>query len=468
MEWSQKRKIVYSLVFASVVILLVSYPVYLIMHPTPTCSDQKQNGAETGVDCGGGCALQCLAEIKTPRIVWAKAFSLGGGYYDLGAYVENPNAQAGVKSARYAFRVFDNTGKVLAEKKGVTEIAPGLGFTLFEPNVVIPEIPDRVEVVFEQSDISRWIRARVTSSAIVTKNQNLKNADTKPRFYATLVNTDLVNNVAGLTLSAIIYDARRHPIAVSRTFVDDVPKGGEADIVFTWPNRFTKNPRGGMCTTPVDTMLVFDRSGSMDVGRKVPPEPLTTAKNAASAYVDAAETVDKVGIVSFATNVSSPIDHELSIDHEAVKSVTGGIEIEKGSLQYTNLGDALKSALGEIGSARHTKDAKQVIVALTDGVSNRPLDPTNPKNESYAEEYAVRQADAARAQGVELYAIGLGKDINEIFLRDRIATNPAHYFNAPTAESLKNIYKNISETVCKPENFITEIVITPRAMFAQE
>lgn len=240
MEWSKKRRILFVLAFAGVVVILVAYPIYLLTHKTPTCSDQKQNGAETGVDCGGGCALRCFAEMKAPQVKWAKAFYLGGPYYDLGAFVENPNAQAGVKSARYAFRVFDNEGKVLVEKKGTVEIVPGAGFVLFEPNVVIVGNPDRVEVVFEQGDLSRWVKARIASSIIVTKNKNLKNTDTKPRFDATLENTDLVNSVANLTVSAIIYDARRNPIAVSRSFVDSIQKGGEADVVFTWPKRFTE------------------------------------------------------------------------------------------------------------------------------------------------------------------------------------------------------------------------------------
>ena len=241
MEWSQKRKTLFVLVFAGAVILLVAYPAYLLTHRTPTCFDQKQNGTETGIDCGGGCALACLADIKAPLVVWAKAFYLGGPYYDLGAYVENPNTESGVKSVRYAFRVFDREGKVLVEKKGVTEIVPGAVFVLFEPNIVIAGNPDRVEVSFDQGDLSRWIKARVSSSIIVPKNQNLKNTDTKPRFEAVLMNTDLVNSVANLTVSAIIYDAQRSPVAISRTFVDNIQKGGEESIFFTWPSRFAKD-----------------------------------------------------------------------------------------------------------------------------------------------------------------------------------------------------------------------------------
>lgn len=466
MDWSQKRKILYAIGFILVLILLASYPAYLFFYKTPTCFDKKQNGLETGVDCGGDCALMCAVDVKAPRVVWAKTFPINSSY-DIGVYVENTNVNAGIRKARYTIRVFDDAGKVLSEKNGMTELAPASALLLFETGVTFSGVPDRVEVSFDSEDLANWKRATTAPSPVVTKNQSLKNADTKPRFDAILVNTDLVNDVANLTLSAIIYDPLRRPVAVSKTYVEMITRGGEQNVFFTWPNRFTKNPKNAICTTPVDTMLVFDRSGSMNIGSKNPPEPLTTAKNAASAYVDSADIVDKVGVVSFAGTASSPIDHELSIDHETVKKMTEGIAIEKGSLQYTNLGDALKVASSEINSARHTKNAKQIIVALTDGISNRPLDPVNSKNEAYAEEYAVSAAKDAKASGVQIYTIGLGNDINEAFLRDNIATSQAHYFNAPTAESLKSIYKSISETVCKPEGFITEIVVTPRAIFTQ-
>ena len=466
-DWSQKRKVFYVLAFAGVVILLTAYPVYQVTHPAPTCSDQKQNGAETGVDCGGACAAVCLAEVKQLHVVWAKAFPLEGGRYDLGAYVENTNATAGVKRARYALRVLDATGQILAERRGETEIPPASPVLLFETDVVFSGVLDHADVVFDSGDVALWTRASTAPSVVMTKNQMLKNTDTKPRFDAVLVNTDLVNSVTNLTLGAIIYDALRHPVAISRTYVDSVMKDSEEPVFFTWPSRFTKNPRGGMCTSPVDTMLVFDRSGSMNVGQKTPPEPLTTAKNAANAYVDAADIIDKVGVVSFATTASSPIDHQLSMNHESVRRVVAAISIDEDGLQYTNLGDAIKFAYTELQSVRYTKDAKKIIVALTDGVANRPVDPKNSKNEKYAETYTAGVVKEAQANDIQVYAIGLGKDINDAFLRNNVATDAAHYFNAPTAEDLQNIYKNISETVCKAENFITEIVLTPRAIFAQ-
>ncbi|MDO8604798.1 MAG: hypothetical protein Q7K40_05415 [bacterium] len=247
MDWAQKRKVIFASGFAGVIILLAVYPIYQLFRGTPTCLDNKENGSETGIDCGGLCARACLVDIVAPRAIWAKAFPIGKETYDLGAYVENANANAGVKKAGYTIRVLDASGKVIVEKKGTTELAPGTRTLLFETGVIFSGIPASVEVAFDSKDLSNWTKATTAPSPVVTKNQNLKNTDTKPRFDAVLVNNDLVNDVVDLTLSAVIYDTERHPVAVSRTYVQSVPKASEQNIFFTWPSRFTKYARGEMC-----------------------------------------------------------------------------------------------------------------------------------------------------------------------------------------------------------------------------
>ncbi len=484
MDWSKQRKIIYGLIFLGVIIILTAYPIFKFLNPPQTCFDQKKNGEERGVDCDGACALQCLIDIKQPNILWSKAFPLINGEYDLGAYVENVNSDAGIKNARYVFRVFDNAGVLLAEKNGSTELAPASGVLLFESGIAISGNPDHTELVFEKDDLITWIKAQISSSMVITKNQVLKNADTNPRLNVTIANIDQVNDIRNLVFGAVIYDAQRNPIAVSRTFVDLIQKSSEHNVSFTWPNRFTKNSKGQMCTNPVDTILVFDRSGSMDIGQKNPAEPLTTAKNAAMSYIDAAGVSDKLGLISFSGTISSPIDHTLSIDHTSVAQALASVSIGKVGLQYTNLGDALKGAISEFESERHVDTAKKIIVALTDGIANRPLGPedlgkkikksknqkineSNKSDSKFAQEYAASIALGSRTKGIEIFAIGLGDEIDEPFLRDHIATNPEQYFNAPTAESLQAVYKTISEAVCKSENFIIEIIVTPQAIFEE-
>lgn len=247
MDWAQKRKRIFGAGFAGIILLLVAYPVYLLFRSDPTCGDKKQNSSEIGIDCGGLCARACLVEIVQPRALWAKALPLGGTKYDLVAYVENPNASAGVKNAKYTIRAFGSTGSVLAEKKGEVELVPGFPVLLFETGAELSEPPARVEVLFDSQSIAEWFRATVAVSSISTKNQSLKNADTKPRFDAVLVNNDPINEVTGLSISAIVYDAEKRPVAASKTYVGELRARSEQNIFFTWPNRFTKYARGERC-----------------------------------------------------------------------------------------------------------------------------------------------------------------------------------------------------------------------------
>jgi hypothetical protein len=61
---------------------------------------------------------------------------------------------------------------------------------------------------------------------------------------------------------------------------------------------------------------------------------------------------------------------------------------------------------------------------------------------------AVNESSNAKKDGLSIYTIGLGKSINESFLKT-IASGDSNYFFAPSAANLETIYKNISSDICK-------------------
>ncbi|MBI3634225.1 MAG: hypothetical protein HY228_01245 [Candidatus Yonathbacteria bacterium] len=238
MEWAQRRKIYYTLVFSVGIISMVTLFTYLAFHKTPTCFDQKQNGDEAGIDCGGLCTRYCGAQVKPLRVIWAKAFSFAPGHYDVGAYIENPNINAGILGARYMVRIFGEGSEVLSERSGVIDIAPSAFVLVFEGNVNLQAVPSVVQIEFNKGDQERWVKAHPSGTVVLTKNQSLKNIDTKPRLEVTLFNTDLVDSAPQIVLGAIVYDSTNQPVAISRTFIDAIGKGSEYQTVFTWPNPF--------------------------------------------------------------------------------------------------------------------------------------------------------------------------------------------------------------------------------------
>jgi F0F1-type ATP synthase gamma subunit len=91
------------------------------------------------------------------------------------------------------------------------------------------------------------------------------------------------------------------------------------------------------------------------------------------------------------------------------------------------------------------------MILLTDGVANKPGNPggrTEAEDIQYAEKLALKEAADAKKDGVTVYTIGLGKKINETFLKSA-ASAEDHYFFAPSAKDLEAIYKNISSEICQ-------------------
>lgn len=82
-----RKQIIIGLIFLSI-ILAISGGIYLAVKPNPTCFDNKKNGNETGVDCGGSC-ISCDLKynppltIKTEPIILLTANNKANIYFQL-------------------------------------------------------------------------------------------------------------------------------------------------------------------------------------------------------------------------------------------------------------------------------------------------------------------------------------------------------------------------------------------------
>ena len=187
-----------------------------------------------------------------------------------------------------------------------------------------------------------------------------------------------------------------------------------------------------------------------------PPQPLTTAKQAAGEFVERLSAEDLIGVVSFATNAQ--IEQPLTVVHDKARATIDSLVIlpeeEEG---FTNIGDAIEQAHQALFDVRTNRgERKQAIVLLTDGQANKPIDPGG-------EPYALERAATARSDNIEFYAIGLGGEVNAAFLAS-IATVPAQYYQAVTSQDLEGIYKQISAAICERGAAVIDII--PHVQFA--
>jgi len=189
------------------------------------------------------------------------------------------------------------------------------------------------------------------------------------------------------------------------------------------------------CQDKLDLMLVLDRSGSIG------PTDLTTLQTAAKAFVDALVLEadgPHAGLVSFAFTGS--LDEHLTDDAAAVKAAIDALTTSG----LTNLQDAILEATDELanpgdGHDRDDGDSPDFLVIITDGA------PTT-SNGGDPETAATAAANAADAAGIEIYVVGVDTTPSTAdYLRDNIATTPAHYFDAGDFGDLQAILDGLAE-----------------------
>lgn len=453
MTWATKRKLIYTVILIGVLALFIYVPFLIIWQGDPTCSDGVKNQDEAGIDCGGACEYLCPSQARDPEVRWARVFDLGDGRYNALAYVENPNRQARLAHASYEFVFYGGDGDVLDTRQGTLTMPAESVVGVFEGRLTFDRKPARASFTFGQDTV--WKRPEQTGEVVVA-NKRLFGLATSPRIDATIENAAAKPITSPIEVSAIVYDAARNPVGVSKTEIASLGAEESIDVSFTWPQPFATDVY--VCSQPTDFMSVIDRSGSMAYDSKNPPQPLTDVKRAATEFVSQFSTRDKGGVVSFATEASDPIEATLTSDFDALRLAIDGISIKTPTVQHTNISDGLESALLELNSPRARAEAKSVMVLLTDGVATHPI---KEGDEDYAKKRALEVAAQAGSSDITLYAIGLGEQVNPDFLK-RIAASEEHYYLAPSADDLKQVYTDIATKICKEEPAVVEIL--PRIM----
>ena len=241
MTWAGKRQFIY----LSLVLLVVFGVAFAIIYPKisvpPTCTDNKKNGTEIAVDCGGVCARMCASEARDLTIVWARSFEVVPGVYHSVAYIENQNVGAGVKRVPYQFKLYEEKNVVITSREGVATILPNGRTVVFEEALQTGgnRIPKITRFEFTQKPEFWKTSSLYTQARIVESDKGLGSLDSVPKAYATLKNESFIE-VGVFPVYAIVYDQFDNAIGASRTIVDGLQKQSEAKVYFSWPAPFEK------------------------------------------------------------------------------------------------------------------------------------------------------------------------------------------------------------------------------------
>jgi len=228
-RWSTKRKrIILTIIFA-VLIVFIAVSAYLIFHRAPTCFDGKQNGEETGADCGGGCALLCTQESRAPVVRWARAFRTSSQTYTAAVYVQNPNQGAGAAAVPYSLQLFDDRNLLVVEIEGSLDIPPVQTVPVVVPNINVgTRTVSRTLFTFTEEPV--W---RKTGPLPVLRIQNQRLSAAGARLSASVYN-DSNSEARDAVAAAVLFDSQGIARAASLSRIQSIARKAAQEVVFTW------------------------------------------------------------------------------------------------------------------------------------------------------------------------------------------------------------------------------------------
>lgn len=210
----------------------------------------------------------------------------------------------------------------------------------------------------------------------------------------------------------------------------------------------------------IDLVLVLDRSGSMDddtvrrwrcCWRRVVIggiQPMDTMRAAAISFVgDLDPEVDQVGVVSYSSSASSPMEQTLTNDFVLATTAISDVSQPGG---YTNIGDGMAKAISELRSGRERGSTVKIIILLSDG------EPTCRSNGSCGSSssivsagktYALEKADEANSYNFIVHTISLGSGADRSLMQGIASRAGGSEFFAGSGSALSQVFESIRERI---------------------
>lgn len=165
---------------------------------------------------------------------------------------------------------------------------------------------------------------------------------------------------------------------------------------------------------------------------KVRAQPIGTVKDCTGVFMNFIREVDVDDRVAFVLYNSSSqdarLEKQLTDDLDAVVDLVQHRQAGHYD-SYTNIGAGIRVGLEEL-QARGRQGAFKMIVLMTDGMANKPV------NESTGRSYALQQAQAVKAAGYPILCISLSNAADTALMQQIADITDGEHFNVPGGSSV--------------------------------
>jgi hypothetical protein len=235
MMWALRRRAITFLIIAAVLVspFFYFYGKYKA-NQVFTCTDNKQNGDETGIDCGGSCTRMCTEDVKALVTDWVVPVKVTDDVYHMAALVENRNLFA-LPKINYKMSMYDKDNFLISERTGYTYVPANSSFVISELLVPVGKrVPKLAFIKFEEASFWQQVDMRQAASFLKTSQPQWFTTDIGSRLTATIKNTERVA-MQDIDVTAVVFDKDDNVIALSTTNIDHLDQSEVAPLVFTWP-----------------------------------------------------------------------------------------------------------------------------------------------------------------------------------------------------------------------------------------
>ena len=219
------------------VIFLILFSVYSIwLKSAPTCSDNRKNQKETGVDCGGSCNNCEIKTLSPIAVDWVKYFSADSKIV-IAAEIKNSNSNYGAKKFSYAFDIYDKKGEKIKTLIRSSFIYPEEIKYLVEFLEINPKEIGNVQISFADFNDFNWApkedfsKPEIESREITVKINSIDNK---------IEIKGIANNKSAFSLSkikiiAFLKTADNMFISVSQTELENLAAFDKRPFAISFP-----------------------------------------------------------------------------------------------------------------------------------------------------------------------------------------------------------------------------------------
>lgn len=292
-----------------------------------------------------------------------------------------------------------------------------------------------------QNVFPQVIEGPINSSGSITATlsigSNLSNAIKTKTKVGTLELKALDNDSPSTATIGFASDSQALSVSSNSSYDENV-------IANTLPVTIQINkPQTSCGTSPGDTMLVMDTSGSMNDQEGTSGTKISNAISAADNFITivSSEASNRVGLVNFSS--TAQLDSPLTSSFSTVTSQVNALKANGD----TCIQCGIDKATSEITTDKRS-NVKNAVILLTDGIANAIEGNKNQVSAATAEQAALTSAENAyKTNGTVFYTIGLGQDVDSTFLTTLAQKTGGQYYFSPATDQLNNIYNQISQII---------------------